>query len=100
MGEQMKDALEEKRFTLKGATLLALISALIGIVVSSMTVYADIDRRITGGETRNATQDDRLLRIEAELVAYRKIDGRLATIEANLGWIKQFMKAGQVGGNE
>lgn len=92
---QIVETLDQKRFTLKGATLLTLVGGLIGVVVSSMTVYAEIDRRITENERNARVQAERLEEVADEVKIYRQIDPRLRSIETDVQWIKRALGGGR-----
>lgn len=89
----MIERIDEKRFSLKGATLVAAVSVLVGFVASSMTVYADISARIRDNEKDNKMQAEQLASIEGELRGYRMLDARLAKMETNLDWMISELKS-------
>lgn len=64
MGERFGELLDQKKFTLRGVTLAALLAALAGAAFTLGSIYTGFDNRLAAAETRLKDLNDLVLRVE------------------------------------
>lgn len=76
----MGELLEEKRFTLKGMSLVALVTFALTAAFSAGLAYASVQNRLAVMESKALEMEDKVAKIEAAIAD-------LGAIRTNIDWL-------------